>query len=99
MLYVVNHAGGEHTIEVFDLSAGHLRKRTTLADPLVVSPNDVAAVGRDRLYITNDHGYPKGFMRAIEEFGQAGGLQRDLLRRLADSRWPRMASRTPTGSI
>jgi arylesterase/paraoxonase len=70
VLYVVNHAGGEHTIEVFDLSAGHLHKRTTIADPLVVSPNDVAAVGRERLYITNDHGYPQGFMRVIEEFGR-----------------------------
>jgi arylesterase/paraoxonase len=70
VLYVVNHAGGEHTIEVFDLSAGHLHKRTTLADPLIVSPNDVAAVGRNRLYVTNDHGYPEGFMRVIEEFGR-----------------------------
>jgi len=70
VLYVVNHAGGRHTIEVFDLVAGGLRKRTTLADPLIVSPNDVAAAGSDRLYVTNDHGYPEGFMRVVEEFGR-----------------------------
>jgi arylesterase/paraoxonase len=70
VLYVVNHAGGKHTIEIFDLRAGHLHKRTTIGDPLVVSPNDVAAVGRDRFYVTNDHRYPEGFMRAVEEFGR-----------------------------
>jgi arylesterase/paraoxonase len=70
VLYVINHAGGEHTIEVFDLSAGHLHERKTIRDPLVVSPNDVAAAGRDLLYVTNDHGYPEGFMRTIEEFGR-----------------------------
>ena len=70
LLYVVNHAGGTHTIEVFEFIDGRLQKGATLADPLVVSPNDVAAVGRDRLYITNDHGHPEGFMRVIEEFGR-----------------------------
>jgi len=70
VLYVINHSGGEHTIEVFDVTAGRLHKRMTLADPLLVSPNDLVAVGRDRLYITNDHGHPAGFMRSIEEFGR-----------------------------
>jgi arylesterase/paraoxonase len=70
VLYVINHSGGEHTIEVFDFVPGRLKKRTTLADPLLVSPNDLAAVGRDRLYVTNDHGHPEGFMRTIEEFGR-----------------------------
>ena len=70
VLYVVNHSGGKHTIEIFDFIAGRLHKRETLADPLLVSPNDLVAVGRDRLYITNDHGHPEGFMKYIEEFGR-----------------------------
>jgi arylesterase/paraoxonase len=70
VLYVINHSGGKHTIEVFDFADGLLHKRMTLEDPLLVSPNDLAAVGRDRLYITNDHGHPEGFMRSIEEFGR-----------------------------
>jgi arylesterase/paraoxonase len=70
VLYAINHSGGRHTIEVFDLTGGRLHKRRTLADPLLVSPNDLVAVGRDRLYITNDHGHPEGIMRTIEEFGR-----------------------------
>jgi arylesterase/paraoxonase len=70
VLYVINHAGGKHTIEVFDLVGGSLRKRTTLSDPLLVSPNDLVAVGHDQLYITNDHGYASGLMRTLEDFGR-----------------------------
>jgi arylesterase/paraoxonase len=70
VLYVINHAGGEHTIEVFDLVGRGLRKRTTLADPRLVSPNDLASAARDRLYITNDHAYTGGFLRAVEEYGR-----------------------------
>jgi arylesterase/paraoxonase len=68
VLYVVNRAGGRHTIEVYDLVGGELSHRETLSDPLLVSPNDVVAVGRDRLYVTNDHANPPGFARTLEDY-------------------------------
>ena len=68
VLYVVNHAGGQHTIEIFDLVGDGLSHRGTLSDPLLVSPNDLVAVGQDRLYVTNDHANAPGFARQMEDY-------------------------------
>ena len=59
-LMVVNHPhGDEHTVEIFDLSAEDvLTHRRTVTDPLIMSPNDVAAVSPDAFYVTNDHDRP-----------------------------------------
>ncbi len=70
VLYVVNHAGGRHTIEIFDLVGDGLSHRGSLSDPLLVSPNDLVAVGRDRLYVTNDHANAPGFARQLEDYLQ-----------------------------
>jgi arylesterase/paraoxonase len=67
-LYVINHAGGRHTIEIYDLVGTSLSHRGTLSDPLLVSPNDLVAVGRDRLYVTNDHANPAGLARQLEDY-------------------------------
>jgi arylesterase/paraoxonase len=67
-LYVINHAGGRHGIEIFDLAAGSLVRRERLSDPLLVSPNDLVAVRRDRLYVTNDHANTKGLARTLEDY-------------------------------
>ena len=66
-LYVVNHAGGRQTIEVYDLAGGSLSHRETFSDPLIRTPNDVVALSRDRIYVTNDHANPTGFARTLEE--------------------------------
>jgi arylesterase / paraoxonase len=72
LLYVVNHPGAtEHALEVFEVDAGGVRHVQTLRDPALLSPNDVVAVGRGELYVTNDHGRNRG----------AGQLADDLLRR------------------
>lgn len=56
-LMVVNHADGVHTIEMFDVDDdGILSHRATVADPKLVSPNDVQPVGHSAFYATNDHG-------------------------------------------
>ena len=68
VLYVINHAGGRHSIEIYDLVGKGLSHRGTLSDPLMVSPNDLVAVGRDRLYVTNDHANAAGFARKIEDY-------------------------------
>lgn len=57
-LFAVNHrAAGGHSIEIFDIAAdGMLTHVKTVEDPLLVSPNDVVAVGPEAFYATNDHG-------------------------------------------
>jgi arylesterase/paraoxonase len=67
-LFVINHQGGEHRIDVFDLKDGALVPRKTLTSPTLVSPNDIVAVGPDRFYVTNDHRYPSGWKRKLEDY-------------------------------
>jgi arylesterase/paraoxonase len=67
-LFVINHQGGEHRIDVFDLKDSGLILRKTLTSPMLVSPNDIVAVGPDRFYVTNDHRYPSGWKRKLEDY-------------------------------
>jgi arylesterase/paraoxonase len=68
VLFVINHQGGEHRIDVFDLKEGELIHREALTSPMLVSPNDIVAVGPDRFYVTNDHRYPSGWKRTLEDY-------------------------------
>ncbi len=68
MLFVINHAGDGHTIEVYDVGEGHLAHRRTLSDPLLVHPNDLLAVTPTEVYVTNDHRYPSGIMHTFEDY-------------------------------
>lgn len=77
-LFVINHppAGTgkpPHTVEIFDLRGAALVHRATLADPLLVMPNDLVAVGIDRFYLTNTHAHPPGFLQTIETYLQLRG--------------------------
>lgn len=60
-LMVVNHtARGTSAIDVFDVdgagsNAVSLHERESVTGDLLVSPNDVVAVDKDRFYATNDH--------------------------------------------
>ncbi|UCH22196.1 MAG: SMP-30/gluconolactonase/LRE family protein [Deltaproteobacteria bacterium] len=67
-LFVVNHEGGEHLIEIYDINNERLSHRKTLSDPMLVSPNDLVAVGPDKVYISNDHHYASGFLRSLEDY-------------------------------
>ena len=67
-LFVVNHQGGKNTIEIFLLQDDQLVHQKTVADPALVSPNDLVAVGPEQFYVTNDHRYPGGFKRFVEEY-------------------------------
>jgi len=80
-LFVVNHPGGSaisgvetqgtprHTVEIFDVTPeGTLNHLETIEDEAMHSPNDVAAVGLRSFYVTNDHGYPTGIMRTVEDY-------------------------------
>lgn len=85
-LFVVNHPraslfgpnddseGPAHTIEVFDVinddgrvRLAHLR---TIADPLLVSPNEVVPVDDERFYVTNDHLATSVIGHKLEEYGR-----------------------------
>lgn len=56
-LFVVNHAARGNAIEIFDVAdGGALTHVKSVVNPLLVSPNDVVAVGPDSFYATNDHG-------------------------------------------
>jgi arylesterase/paraoxonase len=71
-LMVINHLeNGESTVEIFDVLSDQfggvkLDHRRTVGDPLLVAPNDVAAIDHERFYATNDHGNPPGFRREVE---------------------------------
>jgi arylesterase/paraoxonase len=67
-LFVINHADGRHAIEVYDVGATRLTHRATIADPALVSPNDLVAVTPTEVYVTNDHRYTTGPMRTVEEY-------------------------------
>lgn len=57
-LFVVNHRSDKsHSVEIFDVAAdGGLTFVRSVTDPLLISPNDVVAVGPESFYATNDHG-------------------------------------------
>jgi arylesterase/paraoxonase len=73
-LFVVNHHGGmgaPHSIEIFDVTeAGTLEHRRSIQDDMLVSPNDLVAVGPDTFYATNDHGSSSLLVHVIEDFLQ-----------------------------
>jgi arylesterase/paraoxonase len=76
-LAVINHAGAER-VELFDIieqptpdgsfHAPKLLHRRTITDPSFRNLNDIALVGPDSFYATNDHWYAKGFMQDVENY-------------------------------
>lgn len=56
-LWVINHVEGKHSIEVFHLQGDSLTHLETLKDEMMISPNDIVAVGENEFYFTNDHVY------------------------------------------
>ena len=68
VLFVINHAKGEHNVDIFDLVDGKFSHRTTISNVLITSPNDLVAVGPDSFYVSNDHKYLQGMMRTIEDY-------------------------------
>jgi len=68
VIFVINHEGGKDRIEIYDLVDGGLSLRKTVSGPMVVSPNDLVAVGPNRFYFSNDHRYVSGLMRMLEDY-------------------------------
>jgi len=70
ILFVINHAAGRHTVEIFDVNGAALVHRRTVTGAAMVSPNDIVGTGTDSFYVTNDHANPPGWMRTVEDFGR-----------------------------
>jgi len=67
-LFVINHSGSTHKIEIYEIKADGLTHRETVSDPDLLSPNDIVAVGRMSFYATNDHRHRGGVMRLLEDY-------------------------------
>ena len=68
VLYVINHTGEEHLVEIFDWESGRLAHRKTVRDPLLRSPNDLAAMTDGTFFVTNDHGSGSELGKTVEDF-------------------------------
>jgi hypothetical protein len=77
-----------HTIEVFDVGVDALAHVETLADPLVRSPNDLAATAEGELYVTNEVTYQSVWRRLAEMLGLSSS---SYVAHFAQGRWERMA--------
>ncbi len=65
--------GPAHTVEIFDVGDdAQLTHRRTFSDPLLITPNDVAPVGPDAFYATNDHGTGDPSGRMVEDYLRLG---------------------------
>ena len=68
-LFVISHPPEQaHRVEIFDVVGGetlvHVR---TVEDPLMLSPNDLVAVGPEAFYYSNDHGSKTDLGRSLED--------------------------------
>lgn len=56
-------------VEIFHhvLGSSSVRHVRTVQDPLITTPNDIFAVSPVSFYVTNDHYYPEGHMRTVED--------------------------------
>lgn len=69
-VFVINHpnAGG-HVIEIFDVRAnGDLVHAESITGDLLITPNDIHAVGPRQFYVTNDHANEGGWGRRWEDY-------------------------------
>jgi arylesterase/paraoxonase len=71
-LMAINHPVGEDSaVEIFSVKvangAATLTETASITGGELVSPNDVAAVGPDQFYATNDHGSKSGVGRFMED--------------------------------
>ncbi|MFE8070674.1 SMP-30/gluconolactonase/LRE family protein [Marinobacteraceae bacterium S3BR75-40.1] len=67
-LFVINHAGGQHRIDIFRIEGDRLIHRRTLTDPALISPNDIAAISPNQAYVTNDHGFGNRRLQKMEDY-------------------------------
>lgn len=68
-LLAVNHPGGDrHEVIRYRVTDEGLVEEARFSSPLLISPNDIHAIDRDRFYVTNDRGDGARVMHAVESF-------------------------------
>jgi arylesterase/paraoxonase len=67
-LFVVNHGNGKQAVDIFDVTSERVEHRATITGPLLLSPNDLVAVGPEQFYVTNDHGWRTPVKKTLEEY-------------------------------
>ena len=67
-LYVIDHGEGQHRVRRYSVGEQVLEPVQTYASPELVSPNDLAAVGPGRFYVTNDHFFVAQPWRTLEDY-------------------------------
>lgn len=67
-LFVVNHAPTGDRVEIFSWDGDRLSLVESIADDSLHSLNDLAGVGPDSFYATNDHGARGSVGRALEDY-------------------------------
>lgn len=68
VFFVINHRRGGSVVEVLEYQIGDdfVQYKETVKHELILTPNDIVAMGPRSFYVSNDHKYAKGVMRAIE---------------------------------
>lgn len=67
-LFLVDHAEAGERVVIARIEGARLVHVRTVESPLFVSLNDVAPVGPERFYVTNDHHNPRGPWQRVEDF-------------------------------
>jgi arylesterase / paraoxonase len=62
-LFVINHRKTGNFIEIFRFTDSSLVHLESIQHPLIVSPNEIVAVGERQFYLTNDHDEPSSGWR------------------------------------
>ncbi|RZA05116.1 MAG: hypothetical protein EOP11_13535 [Proteobacteria bacterium] len=71
-LFVINHRPEKSTIELFSWGGKSFVHEETLDDPLLITPNDIAATGPREFYVSHDHGSRSHFAQALEHYARWG---------------------------
>ncbi len=69
-LFVINHPESKNYVEIFEFRNNTLAHMETVGGDLMISPNDIAAVGPRQFYFTNDHGSASSIGRSLEDYLQ-----------------------------
>jgi arylesterase / paraoxonase len=67
-LFAVNHGDNGESVEVLRIEGDRLVHLRSITSPAFINLNDVAPIGLDKFYVTNDHGKPRGIGQRIEDF-------------------------------
>ncbi len=67
VLFVINHTASGNFIEIFEHRNDSLMHVDRISHELIVSPNDLVAVGERSFYVTNDHNEKKSGWRNFKD--------------------------------